>query len=168
MEVRQNVGKPHVESNIAPNHMESQNSGCSPGQDSDELMKIIKMSDYKIMDQLLQTPSKISVLYLLLNSPAHRESLMRVLDQAYVEHDVTIDEFTGVVGNITACNNLGFCDDDLPEEGRNHNLALHISVEFKGGSLSNVLIDNGSSLNIMPKSTLSKLAYQGTPMRYSG
>ena len=140
VEARQNVDKPHVEADIAPNHV---NNGYSPGQDTDELMKIIKMSDYKIVDQLLQTPSKISVLSLLLNSPAHRESLMRVLDQAYVEHDVTIDEFTGVVGNITTCNNLGFCDEDLPEEGRNHNLALHISVEFKGGLLSNVLIDNG-------------------------
>ena len=108
VEVRQNVDKPHVESNIAPNHMGNQNSESSPGQDTDELMKIIKMSDYKIVDQLLQTPSKIYVLSLLLNSPAHRESLMKVLDQAYVEHDVTIDEFTGVVGNITACNNLGF------------------------------------------------------------
>ena len=32
----------------------------------------------------------------------------------------------------------------------------------------NVLVDNGSSLNVLPNSTLSKLSYQGAPMRFSG
>jgi len=36
----------------------------------DEILKIIKRSDYKIVDQLLQTPSKISILSLLLSSEA--------------------------------------------------------------------------------------------------
>lgn len=34
-------------------------------------------------------------------------------------------------------------------------------------ALSNMLLDIGSSLNVLPKSTLSKLAYQGAPMRFS-
>ncbi|GAU51646.1 hypothetical protein TSUD_414680 [Trifolium subterraneum] len=34
--------------------------------------------------------------------------------------------------------------------------------------LSNVLVDTGSSLNVMPKTTLARLSYQGTPMRHSG
>ena len=57
----------------------------------DDILKIIEMSDYKIVDQLLQTPSKISMLALLMNSSAHRESLMRVLDQAFVENDIPLD-----------------------------------------------------------------------------
>ncbi|KAI5411754.1 hypothetical protein KIW84_056718 [Lathyrus oleraceus] len=56
----------------------------------------------------------------------------------------------------------------LPGEGRNHNLALHISMNCKRDALSNVLVDIGSSLNVLPKSTLSKLLYQGAHMRYSG
>ena len=71
------------------------------------------------------------------------------------------------MANITSCNNLSFCDEELPEEGRNHNLALHISMNCKEDALSNVLVDTGSSLNVLPKSTLSKLSYQGAPMRYS-
>ncbi|KAI5444355.1 hypothetical protein KIW84_012838 [Lathyrus oleraceus] len=35
-------------------------------------------------------------------------------------------------------------------------------------AMSNVLVDTGSSLNVLPKSTLSKLSYQGPPMRQSG
>ena len=92
---------------------------------------------------------------------------MRVLDQAFVESDILVHQFISVVGNITSCNNLSFCHDELPDEGRNHNLALHISMNYKNNSLSNVLIDNGFALNVIPRSTLMKLKYQGTPMRPS-
>ena len=93
---------------------------------------------------------------------------MRVLDQAFVENDMSLDQFSSVIGNITSCNNLSFCDDELPDEGRNHNQALHISMNCKNDSLSNVLIDNESALNVITRSTLMTLKYQGTPMRPSG
>ncbi|KAI5396377.1 hypothetical protein KIW84_062543 [Lathyrus oleraceus] len=73
---------------------------------------------------------------MLMNSEAHREALHKVLEQAYVEHDVTVDQFDHIVANITSCNNLSFCDEELPEEGRNHNLALHISMNCKDDALS--------------------------------
>jgi hypothetical protein len=85
-----------------------------------------------------------------------------------MEQDVTVAQFDHIVANITSCNNLSFCDEELPEEGRNHNLALHISMNCKEDALSNVLVDTGSSLNVLPKSTLLNLSYQGAPMRYSG
>jgi len=117
------------------------------------------------VDQLLQIPSKISIMSLLMNSDAHREALMKVLNQAYVDHDVTLGQFGSIVGNVTACNNLGFSDEDLLAEGKNHNLALHISVNCKSDSISNVLIDTGSSLNVMPMATLKRLSYPGIQLR---
>ena len=102
-----------------------ESSGTTLVKDVDDLLKIIKMSIYRIVDQLLQTPSKISILALLMNSSAHRESLMRVLDQSFIESDIPVDQLSSVVGNITSCNNLSFCDDKLLDEGRNHNMALH-------------------------------------------
>ncbi|RHN66197.1 hypothetical protein MtrunA17_Chr3g0088231 [Medicago truncatula] len=84
----------------------------------DKILRIIKRSDYKIVDQLLQTPSKISVLSLLLSFEAHRNTLLKVLEQAYVDHEVTVDRFGDIVGNITACNNLWFSEDELPEVGK--------------------------------------------------
>ncbi|XP_039683789.1 uncharacterized protein [Medicago truncatula] len=129
------------------------------GTDNDEILKLIKKSDYKIVDQLLQTPSKISIMSLLTSSDAHRDALMKVLNQAYVDHDVTLGQFGSIVGNVTACNNLSFSDEDLPVEGKNHNMALHISVMCKTDYLSNVLIDTGSSLNVMAKTTFDKLTY---------
>ena len=145
-----------------------QPSGTGKDADHDEILKLIQKSEYKVVDQLLQTPSKISILSLLLNLEAHREALMKVLDQAFVEKDVTVNQLDSIVGNITACNNLSFSDEELPEEGRNHNLALHISVNYKSDALSNVLVDTGSSLNVMAKTTLDQLSYQGPPMRRSG
>jgi len=96
---------------------------------------------------------------LLLNSEAHRNALMKILDQAFVNHDVTVGQFDGIVGNITACNNLSFSDEELPKEGRNHNLALHIFVNCKTDALSNVLVDTGLSLNVMAKTTYNQLFY---------
>ncbi|XP_050919593.1 uncharacterized protein LOC127137151 [Lathyrus oleraceus] len=147
---------------------EGQTSNSTLDKETDELLRIIKISDYKVVDQLLQTPSKISILSLLLNSAVHREALLKVLDQAFVEQDITTEQFNNVVGSITSCNGLGFCDEELPEEGKNHNFALHISANCQGDSLSNILIDTGSSLNVMPKSTLLKLKYKGGQMRHSG
>lgn len=64
-----------------------------------------------------------------------------------------------------AYNVLSFSDEELLPQGRKHNYALHISMRCREDSLSNVLVDTCSSLNVMPKSTLSKLAYQVAPMK---
>ncbi|XP_050896739.1 uncharacterized protein LOC127103531 [Lathyrus oleraceus] len=134
-------------------------------EDAVEFLKLIKRSDYKVVDQLHQTPSKISILSLLLNSQAHREALLKVLAQAHVTQSITVDQFDGVVANIIACNTLSFSGEELPEDGQNHNRALHISVKCKDDPLARVLVDTGSSLNVMPKRTLAKLSYQGPAMK---
>ena len=56
---------------------------------------------------------------------------------------------------------MTFTEDELPPEGRGHNKAIHISVKYMNHFISRVLIDNGSSLNVMPKSTLNKLPSDG-------
>lgn len=79
-----------------------------------------------------------------MNSEAHREALKKVPEQAYVEQDVMVDQFDHIIANISSCNNLSFCDEELPKESMNHNLALHISMNCKEDALSNVLVDIGS------------------------
>ena len=80
-----------IAENDEPKKTAGETSGATLEKEVDDILKIIKMSDYKIVDQLLQTPSKISILALLMNSPAHRESLMRVLDHAFVENDMPLE-----------------------------------------------------------------------------
>ena len=144
-----------------------QTSGTNTNADFEELLQLIKKSEYKVIDQLMQTPSKISILSLLLNSEAHRNALMKVLNQAFVSHDITIGQFDGIVGNIIACNNLSFSDEELPEEGRTHNMTLHISVNCNTDALSNVLVDTGSSLNVMAKTAYNQLSFESAPLKRS-
>ncbi|XP_027187892.1 uncharacterized protein [Cicer arietinum] len=47
--------------------------------------------------------------------------------KAHVTHDITVDQFDGVVGNIIASSSLSFSDVELPAEGMEHNKTLHIS-----------------------------------------
>ncbi|XP_050889924.1 uncharacterized protein LOC127095252 [Lathyrus oleraceus] len=136
-------------------------------EESQEFLKLITKSDFKIVEQLNQTPSKISILSLLLSSEAHRKALLKVLNTAHVMQDITVDQFDDVVANITATRYLGFNEVELPPEGKAHDKALHISVTCTDSLLSRVLVDTGSSLDVLPKSTLSQLLFKGPEMRTS-
>ncbi|KAI5388827.1 hypothetical protein KIW84_074476 [Lathyrus oleraceus] len=129
--------------------------------DAEEFLRIIKKSEYKLVDHLQQTPSKISILSLLLSSEGHREALLKILRKAYVPQEITINQLETVVSNMHASHGLGFTDMDLTVDGRNHNRALHIAMECKGAVLSHVLVDTGSSLNVLPKKALAKLNCDG-------
>ena len=130
-------------------------------------MKIIKKSDYNIVEQLGQTPSKISMLALLLCSEAHAKALVKFLKNAHIPQDTTADQFEGCISRLTINNGLGFSDADLTPAGRNHNKALHISIECKGTTLSHVLVDTGSALNILPKSAFDRLDVEGLVLKPS-
>ncbi|RDX87936.1 hypothetical protein CR513_30523, partial [Mucuna pruriens] len=81
----------------------------------------------------------------------------RVLNKAHVAQDITIEKFGGIVNNITASSHLSFLEDEVLAMGRGHNQPLHIFVKCGDYMIAMVLIDNGSSLNFMPKATLEKL-----------
>ena len=71
------------------------------------------------------------------------------------------------IASLAANNGLGFSDADLTPAGRKHNKALHISVECKGVTLSHVLVDTGSALNILPKSAFDRLDVEGLVLKPS-
>lgn len=54
-------------------------------KEAKELLRMIKKSDYKVVDQLKQTPPKISMLSLLLSSEAYRKSLTKVLSASHIQ-----------------------------------------------------------------------------------
>lgn len=110
-----------------------------------------------MVDQINQTPSKISILSLLLSFEAHRGAILKILNEAHFTHDITVNQFDKVVANITISSCLGFSNDELPPEGHNHNKALHISFKCQGSLILRVLVDTGSSLNFLPKNTPRKL-----------
>ncbi|KAL0533834.1 hypothetical protein IC582_028105 [Cucumis melo] len=103
------------------------------------------------------TPARISLLSLFLNSEPHRKALLDILNKAHVGHDISVEKFSGIIGNITSSNSIVFTDDEIPPEGLGHTKALHIQLKCKDYVIARVLVDNGSALNIMPKSTLLML-----------
>ncbi|XP_052734034.1 uncharacterized protein LOC108321519 [Vigna angularis] len=132
-----------------------------------EFLKFIQQSEYKVVEQLKRMPARISLLELLMHSTSHRKLLMKVLSEAHVEHGISLNKFEGIVGNIISNNYLTFTDEEIPIEGRGHNKALHVSVKCLDHVIARVLVDNGSSLNVMPKSTLEKLPCDGMHMKPS-
>lgn len=115
--VEASVGKKtEVEASIMRNKLDimEESSGTNINSEFDEVLRLIKKSEYKIMDQLLQTPSKIYFLSLFMSFEAYMEALQKVLEKSYVDHDVTIDQFDSIVTNITAYNNLSFSHEELP------------------------------------------------------
>lgn len=90
---------------------------------------------------------------------------MKLLSTAYVPQEISVNQLEGVISSISAENGLGFTNADLLREGLNHNKALHISIECKGTTLSHVLVDTGSSLNVLPKNALMKIDYAGVEIR---
>ncbi|KAL2325747.1 hypothetical protein Fmac_024805 [Flemingia macrophylla] len=100
-------------------------------EETDELLKFIKQSEYSIIDQLNRTPTKITLLSLIISSEPQRKALLKVLNEAYVPHGISQDKFEGI------------CKEYL---------------------IANVIVENGSSLNVMPKRTPEQVAIKGIHM----
>ena len=71
------VGKTQVE---IPVEQVGQSSGTNQKVDNDEVLKLIKKNEYNMVEQLLHTPLKISMMSLLMSYEAHREDLQKVLE----------------------------------------------------------------------------------------
>ena len=69
--------------------------------------------------------------------------------------------------SLTVDNGLGFSNADLTPKGRKHNDALQVSIECRGTTMAHVLVDTGSSLNVLPKKALDRLDYEGLTLKPS-
>ena len=105
------------------------------------------------------------MLSLLLCSDVHAQALIKYLKNARVPQETIADQFENYVASLTIDNGLGFSDADLTPMGKNHNKALHISIECKGTTLAHVLVDTGSSLNVLPKGALDRLDCEGLVLK---
>jgi len=64
-----------------------------------------------------------------MSSEPHRALLVKVLNEAHVAQDLSVEGFEGIVSNITANNYLTFVEEEILVEGRGHNRALHVSIK---------------------------------------
>ena len=93
-------------------------------EEAEEFLKIIRNSEYSVIQQLNKSPAYISILALLLSSDIHRKALLKVLKETCVPTSATKSAFEGMISTVLASNQISFTDDKLPPEGREH--TLHI------------------------------------------
>jgi len=132
-----------------------------------EFLQIIQQSEFKVLEQLNKTPTRISLLGLVMNSEPHRALLVKILNEAHVAQDISVEGFRVIINNITNNNYLTFANEEIPIEGREHNRALHVSVKCLDPIVAKMLIDNSSSLNVISKATLDKLLFNVSYLRPS-
>ncbi|KAK5847056.1 hypothetical protein PVK06_003358 [Gossypium arboreum] len=126
-------------------------------EEAQEFLKFIKHSEYNVVEQLSKQPARILVLSLLLNLELHRNALLKVLNQAYVVNNISVEKLDRWVNNLNADNFISFSDNEIPLNGRGSVKALHITTRCRGYIIPNVLIDNGSTLNVIPLAILSRI-----------
>ncbi|XP_027093659.1 uncharacterized protein [Coffea arabica] len=95
-----------------------------------DFLKRLQRSEYNVVDRLSKSPAQIFMLDILFSSDMHRDVLLEVLTKAQIPKNISVANFSHVVGNV--------------------------------------LIDNGSALNICHWSTLEKLGLQDIKLRRSG
>jgi hypothetical protein len=123
------------------------------------LVKVLKKSDYDVVQQLKRTPANIDMFSLLESSAKHHEALMSALREVLVPKDISPVNLQNMIGRVAVTNTIFFTDDEIPDDGANQAKALHIAVKARGMIVSRVLIDNGSALNVCPFITLEKLGF---------
>ncbi|XP_070008734.1 uncharacterized protein [Nicotiana sylvestris] len=126
-------------------------------EEAEEFLRKMKMQDYSIVEQLKKTSAQISILTLLIHSDEHRRALMKILNEAHVPDKISVNHLEKIANKIFEVNRVTFSDEELHVEGTEHNKALYLMVKCEDSMATRVLVNNGSSANICPLSTLSKL-----------
>ncbi|XP_022747955.1 receptor kinase-like protein Xa21 [Durio zibethinus] len=124
-----------------------------------EFLKLVKHNEYSVVEQLNKMPARISLLSLFLNSEPHHNTLLKVLNQAYMAYNVFVEYMNHLVGNLVVPHHISFSDDKISPEGKKSTKTLHSTVKCNDHIVAKVLIDNGSAINVMPVSTLTKLPF---------
>ncbi|XP_077252695.1 uncharacterized protein LOC143892114 [Tasmannia lanceolata] len=112
-----------------------------------------------LLNQLKKTQANVSIWGLLMASPKHRQVVLRELNSSQVSVEITPDELVGLVAMTKASKALSFSDEDLPSEGKDHTRPLKITLLCNQKKVSEVLVDNGSALNVCPLSTATTLGF---------
>ncbi|KAH0763564.1 hypothetical protein KY290_019637 [Solanum tuberosum] len=126
-------------------------------EEAEEFLNKIKVPDYSVVEQLKKTPAQISLLSLLLHSEEHRRVLNKILNEAHVSKETTVNQLEKMAKRIFESNTITFTDDKLPTEGAGHNRALLLTVKCEGHYVKRVMIDGGSGVDICPLFTLQSL-----------
>src|SRR2546425_1611136 len=123
--------------------VEKKKDDCPGGTDAESVLK-----------QLKRTRADVTIWDLILASKSHREALLKALATCRVPTEVTTDELVAFIQKPQS--EIVFSEKDLTPEGRNHVKPLFIQAEINGRLTGNVMVDDGSALNVCPLKLLPK------------
>ncbi|XP_075080361.1 uncharacterized protein LOC142165875 [Nicotiana tabacum] len=83
----------------------------------DDLWRKVTVREYSIVDHLNKTLAQIYILSLLQNSEAHKNALIKVLNEDYVPNNITYRERANMVRQVLENHKITFHEDELPPEG---------------------------------------------------
>ncbi|PKI41983.1 hypothetical protein CRG98_037601 [Punica granatum] len=118
-------------------------------QEDEAFMKVIKASEYKVVEQMGKSSAHISLLALLLSSELHCDALLKVPTAAQVLKDTALDRIEETMNSIFS-NQISFADDELSSEGQGHLRALHIVCKCNNHVVGRVMIDNVYKVTAVP------------------
>ena len=79
---------------------------------------------------------------------------------AHVSQTIEPAALESMVGMIVEPQVISFTSDELPPVGINHNQPLFVTVQFKNFCIPLALVNNGSSLNVYPLCTATKIGFK--------
>jgi hypothetical protein len=88
----------------------------------------------------------------------------KFLNEAYVPQNMTQRTKEHLVRRIHATNDLYFTKDKLDTRGTSHNKPLYINIRCKDCTIGNTSVDNGLTLNVLPKHMLIEMLVDSTHM----
>ncbi|KAI4342119.1 hypothetical protein MLD38_026776 [Melastoma candidum] len=128
-----------------------------PLEDAKKVVKFIRTSEYDIVEQLRKQPAQISLFDLINSSDKHREVLQKFLAEVHVPAQIEVNCLDVFMSSLLARDSIIFSDEDLPEFGKEHNMALFVTIKCREMMIPRVLIDGGSGVNIIPVTVLKQL-----------
>jgi hypothetical protein len=133
------------------------NKDINPIDKSSDKARLVAQ-EYNIMDHLRKIPALLSIFDALIMSQELRDVLICTLQnpEQYKSYfaDKSLQEALYISGRMAGIN---FTDEDLLIGTADHNRPMFITGECEGQKLNRILIDAGSSINIMPLKTLKTL-----------
>jgi hypothetical protein len=107
----------------------------------------------------------ISIWDLIHTSAEHRRAFLKVFQDAHVAPEISPDSLGELVGMISAPQALTFSSHDLSAAGTDHNLPLHITVQYKDFRVPLTMVDDGAGVNVCPLRTALKLGFKPEDIR---
>ena len=108
---------PALDEDVPTKDLSKGREGCGEKEvslkEAGEFLCVIQQSEFKVIEQLNKTPARVSLLELFMSSEPHRALLVKVLYEAHVAQDISVEGFGGILNNIIANNYLTFVEELL-------------------------------------------------------